>query len=287
MIMGFTNILYIFLKNNYMINKHIQQIKEDGYTLIPNVYESKITTKLLEMCKEWYEKTQDEISKDVPFLNTNQVSLYNLQNKDIFFLEALFTSKDVEKILIHFLNDKWYKQIPQDQPNYILRSYGARSSNKGLPLHIDSFFPYKGEEVIAMQYAIVLEDQNFNNGCTTVVPGSHQSGKYASQEAAINAIAIESKAGDVVIWDSRLWHGTTDNISGKSRWAVVSTFTRWWIKQHFNITDNLPQHIYEKLSEKEKAILGFCSIPFNTEYEGIDFKRGHNQLFKDVIAYKS
>lgn len=269
------------------IQEKIKQVETEGYCVLTNVYEKTTTDKLLILAKEWYEKTRNNISKDVPYLNTDQPGVYNLQNKDIFFLEALFSAPEVETLLIHFLNDKWYKQIPQNQPNYILRSYMARSSNKGLPLHIDSFIPYKGNQTIAMQYAIVLEDQTPENGCTTVVPGSHLSGEYANQEAAKNAIPVFSKAGDVVIWDSRLWHGTTDNISPKTRWSVIATFTRWWIKQHFNITDNLPQEIFEKLNDKQKAILGFCSVPYNDEYEGIDMKRGYDKLYKDVETYRN
>jgi ectoine hydroxylase-related dioxygenase (phytanoyl-CoA dioxygenase family) len=268
------------------MEQYIKQIEKDGYVLIPGVYDASTVAKLLSLCKEWYEKTKSTISKDVPYLNVNQPNIYNLQNKDVYFVNTLLRSVEMESILKHFLNDKWYKLIPQTEPNYILRSYGARSSNKGLPLHIDSFVPYKGDHVIAMQCAIVLEDQNINNGCTTVVPGSHLSGQYASQDSQKDALPIESKAGDIVIWDSRLWHGTTDNNSGKTRWSIVATFVRWWIKQHFNITDNLPQDIFAQLTDKQKSILGFCSIPYNTENEGIDLKRGYDKIFDDVSQYK-
>ena len=267
------------------MEKYISQLTMEGYTLIPNVYNTSTINRLLNLCQTWFEKTKNETSKDVPFLNTGQPNLYNLQNKDIFFIEALFQSKEMESILKHFLNDKWFKQIPQSEPNYILRSYGARSSNTGLPLHIDSFIPYTGNTVIAMQCAIVLEDQYVKNGCTIVVPGSHQSGEYASQDSMKNAIPVESKAGDVVIWDSRLWHGTTDNVTEKTRWAIVATFTRWWIKQHFNIVKKIPQDIYRKLSNKEKSILGFCSIPYNDEFEGIDLKTGYDKLKDSVSKY--
>jgi ectoine hydroxylase-related dioxygenase (phytanoyl-CoA dioxygenase family) len=256
----------------------IKKLKDDGYCVLPNIYSKKEIKKLLALCLKWYEITAGEISAEVPFLNRDQPNIYNLQNKDFYFLKALFKPEIIETILIHFLNDTWFKQIPQEQPNYILRSFGARSNNKGLPLHIDSFIPYTGEYVLGMQYAIILEDQNQNNGCTVVIPGSHKSGQYAGQESLSKAIPIESKAGDIVIWDSRAWHGTTENNSGKTRWSIVSTFTRWWIKQHFNITKNLPPEIYHKLSEKQKAVLGFCSIPFNNEFEGIDLKRGYDKL---------
>ncbi|HEX4375448.1 MAG TPA: phytanoyl-CoA dioxygenase family protein, partial [Puia sp.] len=193
--------------------KIIKQIETDGYARIQGVYDLSMVNKLITLCKEFFENSENKISKDVPFLNRDQSTIYNLQNKNFFFVEALFYSHELETILKHFLNDIWYKQIPQNEPNYILRSFGARSSHKGLPLHIDSFIPYIGDNVIAMQYAIVLEDQTIENGCTTVIPGTHKSGKYADNNGTVKAIPIESKTGDVVIWDSRLWHGTTDNNS--------------------------------------------------------------------------
>ncbi len=269
------------------IELHIKQIEQDGYTVIPSVYDMTTIKKLLALCNEWYDKTADTISENVPFLNRNQPCLYNIQNKDIFFLDALFMSPELEELLKYFLNDTWYKQIPQSEPNYVLRTYSARSSNAGLPLHIDSFIPYIGNHLYAMQMAIILEDQSAVNGCTTVVPGTHQSGKYADKEGLKDAIPVISKAGDVVLWDSRLWHGTTDNVSGKTRWSVLATFARWWLKQQFNMTDNLPQHIYEQLSDKHKAILGFCSVPHNNESEGIDIKSGYESLKSDVSQYRN
>lgn len=263
------------------MNKNIQEIKEQGYTILPQVLKDWEIIYLLQLVKNHYRISSPHQSKDVPYLNNNQPNVYNLQNKDINFINILFGLKDVEDILINCLNDKWYKQIPQDQPNYILRSFGARSSNSALPLHIDSFIPYQGDEVIAMQVAIMLEDSTLENGCTTCVPGSHKSGKYADNSVDNKAawdtqyiIPLEAKAGDILIWDSRLWHATTDNKSEGTRWAIIATFTRWWIKQHFDIPNNIPRNVEEKLTPKDKQLLGYCSIPFKNEFEGIDLKRG-------------
>jgi hypothetical protein len=261
------------------MNQYIIQIQKEGYCIIPKVYQDWQVEYLLLLVKKYHEETKDNICQDAPRLNKEQPNLYNLQNKDISFLQALLRqSVDLEKILVNFLNDKWYKQIPNDQPNYILRSFGARSSKEALPLHIDSFIPYQGDEVIAMQVAICLEDQSEQNGCTVVVPGSHKTGKYAESEYIKYAIPLTPKAGDIVIWDSRLWHGTTKNNTENTRWAVIATFCRWWIKQHFNITESLPKEIYNQLLPKEKAILGFASISPKDEYEAIDMKKGYDKL---------
>ena len=255
-----------------------QQIKQEGYCIISQVFNQEQVNELLSKVTDIYENTKDEICQDTPYLNTNQPNVYNLQNKDISFIDTLLGLKEVEDILIDNLNDRWYKQIPQDQPNYILRSFGARSSNSALPLHIDSFIPYAGEETIAMQIVIVLEDMTIENGCTVAVPGTHQSGKYADNSVYNDAIPLTLKAGDVAIWDSRLWHGTTENKTEGTRWAIIATFTRWWIKQHFNITNSVPESIYNQLPPKYKSILGFGSIPWDDEYKGIELKRGYDEI---------
>jgi len=264
----------------------IEKLERDGYCRVPGVFGTDVVERLLGLVLLWHEKTRNTLSPNVPYLNREHPMVYNLQNKDYGFLEPLLGNLLIESLLTHFLNDNWYKQIPQGQPNYILRSYLARSSTYAMPIHIDSFIPYISPHVISMQVGIVLEDQNVDNGCTVIVPGSHLSGQYAGRDALQGAVPIESKAGDVVFWDSRLWHATTENKSGKTRWAVIATFARWWMKQAFNIPQNLAQEIYGKLSPKEKTILGFCSLPYNDESEGIDMKRGYESLLEDVSGYR-
>lgn len=268
--------------NNPKVSEYTQQLETVGYCRIPSVYSPDCMREALKRVNQYYEATKNEISDKVPFLNIGQPTLYNLQNKDPFFLEVLFEPKVIQEILIHFLNDPWFKQIPKGDPNYILRSFIARSSNAELPMHLDSFIPYLGSHVFIMQYSIILEAQNEENGCTVVVPGSHHSGEYTTQEARADAVPIESEVGDVVMWDSRLWHGTTENQSSSTRWAIVATFCRWWMKQHWQTTRSMPQEIFDTLAPQEKAVLGFCSIPHFDESAGIDIKSSYEQLPSSV-----
>ena len=48
---------------------------------------------------------------------------------------------------------------------------------------------------------------------------------------------------------------------------------RWWIKPQFDIPRALPDQIKEQLSQKEKAVLGFCTIPPLNETERLDIKQ--------------
>ena len=256
----------------------IEKLTADGYCYVRGAYDQATVAQALDKVRAWYEHTVAEQSDRMPFLNRNQPMVYNLQNKDLFFFRLLTDNPLAQEILSHFLNDEWFSQIPRDEPNFILRSLLARSSNTRMPLHIDSFVPSSGRYAAMMQCAVMLEDASAANGCTLLVPGSHLADRYASQDDLKDAIPLEARAGDLLFWDSRVWHGAGENGTDGTRWAIIGTFGRWWIKQAFDIPGNLPQSIYAELTDSEKAIMGFCSVPYGDEREGIDMKRGYDLL---------
>lgn len=259
------------------VAESIARLEADGYCRLPGIYDPARLRRALDLVDEWWGRTQGRVTRDLPEMAKDPV-VWNLQNKSFFFLELLFASEHVERVLVHFLNDAWYRRIPKDAPNYILRAYVARSGLGPLPLHIDSFVPYRGEHVLSMQCAIVLENMTARTGATTFVPGSHLSGRYAEQSELKHAVPVEAEAGDVLLWDSRVWHGANPNPAAVSRWLLIATFTRWWVKQAFDVTGSLPAEFYERLDPKGRAVLGYCSIPHADEFEGIVTQRGYDAL---------
>ena len=223
------------------------------------------------------------ISKDfrppndgVRFLNSNSELIYNPdhKSKDVL-LFILRKNPFLHQIFKHFLNDPWYRRLPDAEPNYILRASIARNSGaEKLPMHIDSFVPSSSNHVCVMQALFALDNSTVNNGATIIVPGSHKSDEYAIQDP-INAKYLELDLGDIAVWDSRLWHGALPNQSGQDRWAIVATFTRWWIKQNYQKPISLSKEFSSLLSPEEKTIMGFNSYPPFDEYERVDIKRGH------------
>jgi hypothetical protein len=261
-----------------MYEQYHREIQHQGYTLMPQVFNAENIAELKQLIhQEWEKSAKDPATlRNIPVLNQGHQIIYNLQNKNMHFFKVFMQQPLLLNLLIHCLNDEWYKQIPKESPNFILRSLLARSSgNSPMPLHIDSFIPNAGPHISIIQAAIVLEDQNLANGCTLVVPGSHQFNRYATQDWLKYAVPIESKAGDVVLWDSRVWHGASANTTPNSRWSVIATFCRWWIKQNYDITGSIPKAFIQDLSNEEKAVLGFCSVPPRDEHERLDIKTGY------------
>ena len=263
------------------IDYHALEVREKGYTVVKDALAPELTQLLLEKIR-LLEKNLPPISKEAtPYLNRGHRILYSLENKDLLFTRVMLGHPIARGLKMALLNDEWYKQIPQNMPNYILRAMIARSGGAdALPLHIDSFIPSSGSYCWAMQVAFILEDQSEENGCAVIVPGSHLFDEYANQDALVDAVPIIPSRGDMVVWDSRAWHGARGNSTGQTRWSFIATFSRWWIKQNYDTVRNIPATIYDELSDEEKSVLGFCSAPPHDEYQRVDIKAGYEILDK-------
>jgi Phytanoyl-CoA dioxygenase (PhyH) len=264
-------------------DQHLRNLTAYGYTVIAGGMSEALVADLKTRVDGYWRSLSARNYSGRPDRDVLDKLVYNLQNKDKIFIDLL-GAPAVRRVCMDRLNDRYYRFIPPENPNYILSYYNARTSGAKLDLHIDSYVPNPGRWCTAMQVVYLLDDTYEENGCTVVVPGSHRSGEYTDR-ALERVVPIVGKAGDIVIWDSRLWHGTTENIRRASRWALVATLTQWWLKQSMDITRSLPEDIYRQLSDEQKALLGFCSIPPQDEQERINTKCGYEFLKPTVASY--
>jgi ectoine hydroxylase-related dioxygenase (phytanoyl-CoA dioxygenase family) len=256
--------------------KHIKNISKFGYTLIPSILNKSKVKLLSKLINNYYNTDAKRKNPTFKLHKNKDKTVYNLQYKSHEFVK-IFSKKIITDIAMFFLNDPFYQFLEPKKPNYILKYYNARSSINKLDLHIDTYMPFKGDKTYMMQFIFLLNDSTIENGCSVAVPKSHKSGKFCNRNSK-KLKDITGKAGDLIIWDSRLWHGARQNIKGLDRWALVATLTSWFIKQSMDMPKGLPKKIYNKCSQKEKLFLGYCSVPPKTEFEGINTKSGYNKL---------
>ena len=247
-----------------MYKKLIYNFNKNGFIKIPNFFSKNEINKAKNKINEIYGLKK-------------KGTLWAPHFKDIFFLN-LICKKKIQQILIPILNDPYYKLIPKNKPNYILGEYIGINLKKTLHLHIDSWKPSSSKKTWMLQLGILLYDRNKKTGCTTYVKGSHQSDLYCDRSSK-KISYIEGKAGDLILWDSRLWHGRskpkTENIE---TWMLVATFQSWYLKQRFDYTKSIPRKIFLKMSKIEKQIIGLCSVPPRNEKEGFNGKKGYEIL---------
>jgi Phytanoyl-CoA dioxygenase (PhyH) len=265
--------------------RHLKDLDTYGYTIVTGFMAARLVREIKELVDGYWTQVAETAYKGRPQRDANDRVVYNLQNRDKRFIDLLSNSV-IKRICIEKLNDRYYRFLPDDRPNYILNYYNARTSGDALDLHIDSHVPNPGQWCIAMQAVYLLDDMDEANGCTVVVPGSHRSGEFTDRSLE-NVVPVVAAAGDLVIWDSKLWHGARANRSKISRWALIATLTQWWIKQSMDVTRSLPNEIYRQLDDEQKALLGFCSIPPFDEYERINTKCGYSDLKPSMRDYYS
>ena len=264
--------------NKNKVDEILREIQVYGYSHVKQIIKPAVKKNLLSRVKKYYKESIKDTTmfKGLPKRDRKDLRVYNLPNKNKAFID-LITNSQIEKILKPLINDKYYRFLPDKVPNYILNSFTARSSGYALDLHIDSMIPFQGNFPVSILLLFVLEDMNEKNGATVVVPGTHQSGKYTNRNLK-NVKIIKAKAGDVLFVDSRTWHGTKENKTKKSRWLINALFSQWWLKQQVDLVNSIPKKIFKKLTNKQKQILGFCSIPPKSELDRINTKCGYNFL---------
>ena len=114
---------------------------------------------------------------------------------------------------------------------------------------------YVSSSPLAVNALFCIDDFTLDNGSTHVLPASHKSSSFPSNEyIKKNSLQVEAKAGSYILLDCMLFHTGGFNRTDKERRAVNHVFTIPYFKQQINIPENI---FLENLSDTEKEILGF------------------------------
>jgi ectoine hydroxylase-related dioxygenase (phytanoyl-CoA dioxygenase family) len=96
------------------------------------------------------------------------------------------------------------------------------------------------------------------NGATLVVPGTHQHVTAPSADyLARAAVAVECRAGSMLLFDSTLWHAAGLNTSGADRLAINMQFTRSYIKQQIDYVRALGSEAVTRQAPRTQQLLGW------------------------------
>jgi ectoine hydroxylase-related dioxygenase (phytanoyl-CoA dioxygenase family) len=115
--------------------------------------------------------------------------------------------------------------------DFKLSSLNIRSANPrngcAQPLHVDGgeLPDERGNSVCNSVW--LLDDFTERNGALRVVPGSHRWGRAPEPGAKLEGeVLVTGQAGDVVIMNAHLWHGGSENFTGRPRRAMHVYYTR-------------------------------------------------------------
>jgi hypothetical protein len=164
--------------------------------------------------------------------------------------------------------------------NFILNSYGGLKNLPSNPsyvtnIHRDIRF-FSGNFPLMLNLLIMLDDFTIENGATYLLPGSHlKSDKPNDFDFYEKAERATGKRGDILFFDSNLWHAAGINSTTDDRRAITITFTKPFMKQQLDYPRVIGYEKIEEMSDNLKQILGFFSrTPSNLDewYQKPEFR---------------
>jgi len=243
-------------------------IKTTGYTLCKNV----ISDLLLSRISSWLDvyETNFQVDSADPFHGYALV-INNLHAKNILFWE-LISHPLIVSICDNLLNQYSYSNCEGfSLTGSAIRSvYGQEAAQQ---LHIDSNLP-GCNHILSLQFCIPLDPFTPDNGSTQIIPGSHTIAEYPPPN---NLLSLSQKSkllhivalpGDILIFNAGIWHGAGEKLTAGRRAAVFLNYSRWFIKQSFDIPNNMPSEIASQLTDSQFRIAGNYYQPPYDEREG-------------------
>lgn len=139
---------------------------------------------------------------------------------------------------------------------------------KGSPqqfLHYDQLvIPFVAPVPALINFMFVLSDYDEDMGATRFVPGTHkftqeqvtrqlQGGDYGYFKPQ-DTVPATAKAGDVIIWDGRTWHGQGESKSTKVRSSISLIYALPFLKPIELYPASMLDEVYDSLTPEERAL---------------------------------
>jgi ectoine hydroxylase-related dioxygenase (phytanoyl-CoA dioxygenase family) len=233
-----------------------RDLAADGYCVIENILTRQ---DIVALKTRLAEQAEGERARGIAFhdggpTRPNQ-RVWMLVNKGRMFRD-LVLHPIVDALMGHLLG-----------PDFLLSSLTANIASPGgerMVLHTDEgYVGFWTPVPVVANIAWMLDDFTEANGATRLVPKSHlnqtvtpRSSSYAPSDAANypkpeDTIAVEGKAGSILCFDGRIWHGTGANSTNRPRHALLSYHCRPFVRQQ----ENFALGILPEIRDSERPAL--------------------------------
>jgi ectoine hydroxylase-related dioxygenase (phytanoyl-CoA dioxygenase family) len=115
----------------------------------------------------------------------------------------------------------------------------------------------------------MVDDFTVENGGTYLLPYSHlEKTKPSDEEFFEKAIQATGKKGDMLIFNSNVWHSSAPNKTQEDRRAIPITVSRSFMKQlldypraiGYDKMDNFNPHLQQFLTLRSRLARAFCLV---------------------------
>jgi ectoine hydroxylase-related dioxygenase (phytanoyl-CoA dioxygenase family) len=186
---------------------------------------------------------------------------------------VLIDDKSYIDLLCYLIDNKFIQYLENEFFNSkcILNSFSAivnlpNNSNFSSHIHRDIRF-YSGSFPMMLNCLLMIDDFTVDNGATYLLPDSHKVEQKPTEiEFYNNSIQAIGKKGDLLIFNSNVWHCAALNTSTKERKALPFTISKSFMKPLFDYPRALGYDALNSYSNDLKQFLGFFSrVPSSLE----------------------
>jgi ectoine hydroxylase-related dioxygenase (phytanoyl-CoA dioxygenase family) len=233
-----------------------------GYTIKRNV-----------VSQDWLDKLSTAI--DQSFINHREIQIKN--NNDIktkgVALHVLLNDPVFIDFLKYLQNVGFVDDLQSDffKSKCILNSFSALDNLPNQPnfssvIHRDLRF-YSGNFPVMINCLVMVDDFTVENGGTYLLPKSHLSYSKPKDEEFFNrAKQAVGKKGDILIFNSNVWHASAPNKTQEHRRAIPITFSRSFMKQLLDYPRAIGYIRMNEFEPKFQQLLGYHSrVPSSLE----------------------
>ncbi len=235
-----------------LIKTHEAEIVRRGWTAFRGMYNQDVVNRVcneLDQIRPIYDKVQTEQGviqesrnayHHTVVLSPEQLSLLN-PNPLHDFLEYYFGGR-------YILNTMG--------TSYVEPNMGVYTQN----IHRD-IRSFSGEGRLTVNVLIMLDDCTEENGATWMLEGSQKQDEKPDQDFFYeNAVRAVGKAGDVLVFESNIWHAAGVNHSDKPRRIITPFFSRPLMKQSLDYPRAFGYDFAERIPAQLKQILGYNAL---------------------------
>ncbi len=231
------------------VDQHLERIRTDGYTIVPDVFDADMAAALVTRLEE-LEVELGVTPSDNSFEGRATVRIYNLLAHGALF-EAIPTHPEVLPVVEGVLD-----------PGCLISSLSSIAIGPGetaQPIHADDqVMPLPRPHVATVCNTMwALTDFTEANGATRIVPGSHLWDHSPDYGASYDSVAAEIPAGSVLVWHGSLWHGGGANTTDQRRYGIAMNYCAGWIRQQENQQLGLPLDTVAGFTPRLAELCGF------------------------------
>ncbi len=232
------------------LEKHIENVKRKGFTVLDKVLDEPTLNNIRHSLDENYKLQEDEFGlENIIAINELDMLRCPLLYDDLFL--KLITNKDVLKIVTGVLGKEVLLHLQNGIINRPNRDHHQSSWHRDLP-----YQEYVISKPLGISVFYCIDEFNSQTGSTIVLPYSHKEEKIPSLDfVSENEYQIIAKPGDVLLFDSMVYHKAGYNSSSIIRRGINNVFVAPLLKQQIN----LPKLLNGKFSNDEllNSLLGY------------------------------